>query len=138
MQIQKLVYVAYGWNLAINGQSLVNERPQAWDNGPVFRSIWDHIKNWGYSKYRCMLADPFEDNPISADLSPNEEAVIDHVWRKYGHMTGHELSQITHKPDTPWSKAYFGRGQNSQLDPHEVREHYVKLAMAGRERQATS
>lgn len=139
MLIQKLVHIANGWNLAINGAPLVGEPAEAWDNGPVFRSIWDHIRDWGYGGPNCTLTNPASKAVIQEEISPQEQAVIDHVWRKYGNTSPYRLSAMTHEPDTPWYKAYFGlgRGRNSLLDNEEIKQHYIDLAMAGRaERQA--
>ena len=33
MKFQKLVYMAHGWNLAINNDPLVSNRIEAWDGG---------------------------------------------------------------------------------------------------------
>ncbi|MCW2282491.1 putative phage-associated protein [Rhodoblastus acidophilus] len=133
MYIQKLAYIANGWNLAINGFALIEEDPQAWDNGPVFRSIWDHVRDFGYKGKNCTLADPATKEEIRADLAPEEIAVIEHVWRKYGPFSASLLSRMTHETGTPWYKAYFERGRNSKLDKEETRQHYVALAMAGRD-----
>ena len=132
MLIQKLAYIANGWNLAINGEPLIDEAPKAWDNGPVYKSIWDHIKEYGYGGPNCELIDPRSNRPITETLSASESDVIDHVWKKYGHMSAQRLSAMTHQPETPWSKAYFGRGRNADLDNDEIKSHYVALAMAGR------
>ena len=132
LSIQKLTYIAHGWNLAINGEPLVEELPQAWDNGPVFRSIWDHIKDYGYRGQNCTLVDPLTKEEIRESLTPQEEAIIDHVWRKYGGKSSAELSNMTHKVGTPWYKAYFGGSRNSRLSNDEIRQHYVELALAGR------
>jgi uncharacterized phage-associated protein len=132
LSIQKLTYIAHGWNLAINGRPLVSEAPQAWDNGPVFRSIWDHIKEYGYRGDSCTLVDPVSKSEIRAELAPAEKAVIDHVWAKYGSRTSSELSDMTHQPNTPWHKAYFGKNRNAPLDNEDIRRHYIELALAGR------
>lgn len=135
-QLHKLAYIAHGWNLAINDEALIEERPEAWDNGPVFRSLWNHIRDNGYRGENCTLVDPDTNQEISEQLSESERAIVDHVWRKYGHLSGHQLSRITHEPGTPWSKAYFDRGRNSKLDNDEVRDHYTAMALAGREAAA--
>lgn len=133
MAIQKLAYIAHGWNLAINNEPLIREAPEAWDNGPVFRTVWDHIRDFGYRGANWTLAEPGKTKAIIEPLTPSEQAVIDHVWAKYGDKTAVELSRMTHEPDTPWYKAYFGRGRNSSLRNDEIRQHYIDLAMAGRQ-----
>ena len=130
--IQKLVNAAHGWNMAINEEPLVEEEPQAWDNGPVFRSVWDHIKENGYRGPNCELVDPHTGEEVVAALLPSETAIIDHVWAKYGSMSAPKLSDMTHEPGTPWYKAYYGRGRNAVLDRGEIVEHYRELAKAGR------
>lgn len=133
MLIQKLTYIAHGWNLAINGQPLVEELPQAWDNGPVYRSLWEHIRDYGYNGETCQLIDPEKKEAFSAELTSAEKSVIDHVWKKYGEFGAGKLSAMTHEPGTPWSSAYFNRGRNAALDNAEIKKHYVDLALAGRE-----
>jgi len=47
IQIQKLVYYAYSWYMVKNkGKKLFEERPQAWRHGPVFRSLFDNMKDY--------------------------------------------------------------------------------------------
>ena len=132
MYLQKLVYIAHGWNLAINEEPLVNEAPEAWDNGPVFRSLWNHIRDHWYSSEDCLLRDPDDNKVIEAKLLPEEKEVIDHVWSKYSQYSAEDLSKMTHEPNTPWHSAYLGRGRNSALEENEIRNHYTQLAMVGR------
>ena len=138
MYVQKLTYIAHGWNLAINNQPLIRERAQAWDNGPVYRSMWDQIKEYGYNGPSCTLVNFFSGKPFSAALSSDERAVIEHVWKKYGGKTAPELSEMTHERGTPWYKAYYFRGRNSELSDDEIKAHYVKLARLGREQRSIS
>lgn len=132
LTIQKLAYIAHGWNLAINGEPLIDEAPQAWDNGPVYRSIWDHIKDYGYRGKNCTLVDPFTKEEIREPLSESEKAIIDHVWAKYGSKTSEELSDMTHQIGSPWYRAFFGRRRNALLSNSDIKQHYINLAMAGR------
>jgi len=129
--LHKLTYLAHGWNLAINNEPLVVDRPEAWDGGPVFRRIWDHIKKYGYRGKNCALINPETDEEYAVQLTAEEAAVVDHVWRKYGHMTPRELSDMTHEPGTPWSNAYLKR-RNEVISNIDIKKHYVRLALAGR------
>lgn len=135
MLLQKLAHIANGWNLAINGEPLIAETAEAWDNGPVYRSMWDHIKENGYRGPKCMLLNPATGEVITSELTPSEESIVDHVWRKYGSMRAVKLSQLTHEPGTPWTKAYFERGRNAPLRNDDILNHYTQLAMAGRQEQ---
>lgn len=130
MKLQKLTYIAHGWNLAISGQPLVSDVPEAWDNGPVFRLIWDRIRDFGLTMQGKVRAPSGE--VYTAALSPQERAVINHVWNKYRGFSQFDLSDMTHQPGTPWTEAYFGRGRNSPLSNATIRQHYHELALAGR------
>lgn len=141
MQLQKLVYIANGWNLAINGEPLVDEDAEAWDNGPVFRELWDHVTKYGSSRItqlispdtrRSFFGKKPSSEPYTAKLTESERGVIEHVWRRYGKKGAFNLSNLTHQPGTPWYKAYFGIGRNAKLDQDDIRKHYTKLAQAAR------
>jgi uncharacterized phage-associated protein len=132
MLIQKLAYIAHGWSLAITGQPLIAEPAEAWDNGPVYRSIWERIKEHWYNGEHCTLVDPVTKLADTATLSDVERQIIEHVWKKYRAKSAGELSRMTHELGTPWHKAYFGRGRNAPLDNAEIKQHYIDLALAGR------
>lgn len=141
MQLQKLAYIAQGWNLAINGEPLISEDVQAWDNGPVFRELWDHVTRYGSafitkrispSDRPSMFSKEQSKEPYKAQLTDSEKKVIEHVWKRYGRYGAFQLSKMTHQPETPWYKAYFGKGKNAVIDPDDIRRHYIELARAGR------
>lgn len=135
MKLQKLVYIAHGWNLAINRAPLVDGRIEAWDGGPVMRAIWNHIRDFGFNTHPYLMGTPKGD-VFTAVLSQSERAVIEHVWRRYGEYSGVELSNMTHEPGTPWSNAYFGRGRNSVLSNSDIQQHFIELGLAGRQQPA--
>lgn len=47
MKLQKLIYFAHGWHLAIYGEPLIDESVEAWAWGPVISSIYHDFKKYG-------------------------------------------------------------------------------------------
>ena len=39
LRLQKLVYLAHGWHLAIHGRPLIEESVEAWKYGPVIADL---------------------------------------------------------------------------------------------------
>jgi len=132
MKLQKLVYIAHGWNLAVNKEPLIFDRIEAWDGGPVIRTIWNHIRDKGYDIQNRFFSNPFNNQAWDATLLDKEIGIIDHVWTKYGSYSGSDLSNMTHQEGTPWSNAYFGRGRNAVLLDNDIEQHFIELGMAGR------
>lgn len=138
MQLQKLVYIAHGWNLAINGDRLTYDDPQAWDYGPVYRDLRGALKQYGSLPVTREILNCesdigiFDDNPkepFRAVLSDAEIQVIRRVAKDYGHFHAFKLSALTHEPNTPWSKVYRGgTGRYEEIPPELIREHFVELA----------
>lgn len=140
MALQKLTYFAHGWNWAVNRDRLVIEAPEAWAFGPVYRDLYDHTKTFGKQPIGRLIttADSEaarifglrgnEPSPYVAPLTERERAVIQHVWRRYRGLDAIALSQLTHRPGTPWFETYQNRGQNTPIDDQLIRQHYERLA----------
>src|SRR5947209_5672014 len=47
LKLQKLIYFANGWHLALRNDPLVNERFEAWQYGPVLRDLYLEFKLYG-------------------------------------------------------------------------------------------
>ena len=60
---------------------------------------------------------------VDEDSAPEIMDSINTVWRKYKKKTGIELSQITHKPNTAWSKAYANN--ETSLDVDDILDEHV-------------
>ena len=131
MKLQKLVYFAHGWNLAINGAPLISSNIEAWDGGPVVRAIWNHLRDYGHNAEGGLFGHA-NGKPYTAEISPAEQAVIEHVWRKYSGYTGLQLSEMTHQPGTPWANTYFGKQRNWPLSTSDIQQHFTEMAFAGR------
>lgn len=137
MKLQKLLYFANGWWLAVKGQPLLSERPQVWRYGPVFKSIYRDFSRFGRSKIpEPERRSPFDHNPPFVEGPEAEEIsqMLDWVWSGYGHRSGGELSDETHKPGTPWRKIAerekYEVKPNTEIDPAEDWSYFAELARA--------
>lgn len=135
MQLQKLVYMAHGWNMVINGEPLVSEDPEAWTHGPVFPELYQHTKFLGTKPIARLLSGNDHSifghilggsEPLRAKLTPREKSVIQNVWKRYGRMSGPALSRLTHQPTAPWFQAY-AQGKNTPITVDLIRPHYEEL-----------
>lgn len=109
IQIQKLVYYAYSWYMVKNnGKKLFEENPQAWIHGPVFRTLFDNMKN--YKKF----SQTDEVESIDKDITD----FLDVIYNIYGKYSGNELEKLTHS-ELPWIKARNG------LKPYEFSQNII-------------
>lgn len=121
MQLQKLAYIAHGFYLALMKRPLLNEPVSAWTYGPVIPGMYDAFKNY---RNNPINEPAFE--PITMPMDPQAEAIINGVFMNYADKNGIQLSQLTHMPDTPWSKAYNGFN-NTIIPDDEIRHYYQRL-----------
>lgn len=126
MQLIKLAYIADGWSLAILGRPLINEKPEAWQYGPVYRSIYNAFSGIGSRPISGRAKHFGTEIPISDELADEEIKIIDMVVGSYGKLSAFALSNLTHKDDTPWSKA-FKKGLYADIDTDEMRAHFEGL-----------
>jgi len=139
MQLQKLAYFAYGWYLAITGKRLVDERVEAWEWGPVIPSIYKAFKRFGSSPITEPAAEVmfregkvgFFPVRIQSD-NPSEDAlalqIIKRVWDIYGKYSGSALSNMTHAPDSPWTRTPNREIKGTDIDDSLIMQYFRNLA----------
>lgn len=136
LKLQKLVYFAHGWHLAVTGCPLAWQTVLAWPYGPVFRPIYDEFKVYGRDSIdgRAVYFDSNtgEQQPYSAFLDTVAINVLNRVWYVYKGFTGMQMSAMAHAEGTPWHQMVGHLPPDQIRDvpiPNEViRQHYVKLA----------
>ena len=105
-KLQKLVYYAYAWYI-VSFNNNVNriknllfiEKPEAWVHGPVFRTLYDAYRAYGWNNIPKVDNYNFKDKGL--------EKFLDSIWDIFGKYDGNELEVMTHK-ETPWIKARNG------------------------------
>lgn len=119
MKLQKLVYYAHGWWLALTGMPLLGEVIQAWSYGPVVRSVYNAFRIWGADVIETKAVKSVrktEESPLCFSfavpslelLPPDERATIREflgaIYSVYGKYTAIQLSNMTHEAGSPWDK----------------------------------
>jgi|SRR5579859_5522715 len=99
LKLQKLVYYAQAWNLALKGTPLVKAEFQAWVHGPVNRQLYDRFKQYAWKP----ITDEVEMPKLPKDVLEH----LEEVWQVYGVYSPFELERLTHS-ELPWQKARGG------------------------------
>jgi uncharacterized phage-associated protein len=126
MKLQKLVYIAQGYSLAMLGEPLFLNNVHAFQWGPVIPKLYDVIKHYGSNPITNLI--PVFGDPVIDidDLSSPAVAIIRGVWQQYGNLTAAQLSTITHKQETPWSNTW-SKSQYSVIPNDEIKNHYQDI-----------
>lgn len=108
LQVQKLVYLAHGWNLAIFGEPLIDEPVEAWPYGPVVPSVYHEFKSFGRGAidrpaFRVAPGPGFRVVDVPAPQEQPVANLLTKVWEVYRGFSGIELSNMTHVAGSPWS-----------------------------------
>lgn len=132
MKLQKLVYVAYGWALALYDLQLFTEQIQAWRHGPVIPSLFHEFKVYTNNPITGRSFELNHDGSTWVSSIPRSDRdarrAISGTWRAYHHLSAASLRNRTHAPDTPWSRVYDSEGMPGTAIPTElIREHFVMM-----------
>jgi uncharacterized phage-associated protein len=128
MKIQKLVYFAHGWHLAIYGLPLIEDTVEAWRYGPVIPALYHEFKEFG--------SGPITRKAVVVEIGPGTTITFDHpevkdsqtlqflqsIWDTYGELTGVQLSNMTHAPGTPWEKAW---SKHVDIGDEVIKQYFV-------------
>lgn len=125
MQLQKLVFIAHGYSLALLGRPLTYNNVHAWQFGPVIPKLYKKLQKYGNGEVTDLLSVTEDDRAIKGD----EQAIllIESIWGAYGNMTGGQLSNLTHKADTPWSITW-AENQFSVIPTELITEYYTEIS----------
>lgn len=101
-KLQRLVYYAYAWTLALLNETiddlhfhLFHNRIEAWVHGPVVPDLYQQYKHYGWKDIPQLNA--YSGPTFPADV----EDVLNQVWDIYGILSASELEMISHQ-ESPW------------------------------------
>lgn len=111
MKLQKLVFFAHAWWLALTGTPLIDETVEAWEYGPVIPTIYQEFKHYGKDNikepcrsFTFVGGEPIASPPELPCPDSNVEALLNKIWEVYSKFSAFQLSNMTHIAGTPWEK----------------------------------
>ena len=105
MKLQKLIYFAHGWHLALTDKPLIDEYLEAWPYGPVAPSLYHELKIYGSGVISKKIGDDFRPRSLhAATLGEKDTLFLDKIVEVYGKFDGPTLSSMSHEADGPWDK----------------------------------
>ena len=101
MKLQKLLYYAQGFALAILGEPLFNDDFEKWTYGPVLPAVYNKYKEFGSG------AIPRPEGASLQDYTDDERKLLDEVYYTFGQYSAWALSEMSHATK-PWQDAELG------------------------------
>lgn len=120
MKLLKLVYIAHGYMLGMDGRPLLDEQVQAWKFGPIVESVYQAVRGYRSSPVTNVAGGV----QWAGVLTIRELMIISIVLDKYGQVNAVALSGATHRPGTPWSTAWSSEQQNSEISNDHIMHFY--------------
>lgn len=110
MKLQKLVYYAHAWHLALFDDSpLIKDRIEAWKYGPVIPTLYSEFREFGDNPItRFAIELDWDSMELVPDRIQDDDAktrkLVEKIWDRLGGLTAIQLSSMTHQPNEPWFK----------------------------------
>lgn len=96
MKLQKLVYYAQGFHLALfDGEPLFDDPIEAWEHGPVVPTLYRK-----YESHEAGAVPPSESFDESR-YDDETRGLLDEVWEVYGQFAAWKLRDMT-REEPPW------------------------------------
>lgn len=107
LRLQKLLYYAQGFHLAIFDQPVFSEPIEAWTHGPVVPAVYHEYKKYGSGQI------PPPDGIDFSNYSDETRELLDEVYDVYGQFSASRLRNLTHQ-EPPWQNAVPGRAISTE------------------------
>lgn len=138
MEVIKLTYISHGYNLAIFNKPLISHQVEAWKYGPVIPSLYHTLKRFGGNDIDGLQFIDRTNETSSMFLKEEYKELLDSgsetlellevTWNLYKNLSGSQLSNLTHKPNTPWDKTWnVNKGHTfsgAQISNDSIKSHY--------------
>ncbi len=131
LKLQKLLYYAQAWMLALYDRPLFRERIEAWMHGPVVPEMYRQYREHGWD----ALPMPQEDVPKFDDDAEN---LLQEVLRVYGEHSAKALEELTHSEE-PWQRTRGSLPLEARCNdeiPHDLMRDFYRRMLDGQVGQA--
>jgi uncharacterized phage-associated protein len=116
LKIQKLLYYAQGFSLALHQKPLFEEKIIAWQYGPVVEEVYQELREFSNG------AIPQPENYSIDFLNEDEIDLLKEVYDVYGQFSATKLVEMTHD-EAPWKTTAIRKEINHQ----KLKKHFLTL-----------
>lgn len=111
MKLQKLVFFSQVLSMKMFNAPIHCNDSLAWDFGPVVRELYDLVHDLAAKRPDRQLSLNEPDVSAAFDNAENIDdndalSVIQAVWDQFKNWTAMQLSNLTHRPNSPWATVY--------------------------------
>ena len=96
LKLQKLLYYAQGFHLALFGKPLFEEDIKAWTHGPVVPEVYHKYKKYGKNPLPVEGVDD-----VMKNLTDDQIDFLYEIWSVFGQYSPWKLRDMTHQ-EKPW------------------------------------
>lgn len=124
LKLQKLLYYAQAWHLALYNRPLFPEDIEAWTYGPVVPEV--------YHTFKAFNGEPIEIDQDHSQVDLPEDIVghLEEIIEVFGGYSSYQLERMTHQED-PWKNARgdvpLGEPSNEVISHEDMANYYTQL-----------
>lgn len=118
LKLQKLIYFAQGKYLSKHKSPLFIEQIEAWNFGPVVKSVYETFKSCG-----AFPITTFDVKFDSKELPPEIKNFLKEVWDEYSKFSAFYLVNKTHAINGPWYNCYHSPDQKI-IDKDDLQKYF--------------
>ena len=132
LKLQKLVYYAQAWHLALHDAPLFEEDFQAWIHGPVIPVLFEQYQSFSWRPIQ---------KEVTVDLPDTVEAFLEEVVDEYFGCDAYDLMRMV-RAEMPWKKARNGISHDepseNTISKEWMKEYYLARAQEQEEKELES
>lgn len=119
LKLQKLLYYAQGYHLAIARRALFGDAIQAWSHGPVVKDVYHQFKRFGSGDVELEPGDAFDWDHVD----PETTQFLMDIWDKFGGIAAWRLRNMTHA-EAPWREHFEEGSKNVEIPLDTLERHF--------------
>lgn len=129
LKLLKLLYFAHGWYLIAREGALLRNSFEAWKLGPVLPIVYRAFDGTGDNPIRTralqfnVMRESWE--PARAVFDDFDMSFLRWVYVSYCKYDAFQLSDLTHAPDSPWSRVWEA-GKRNVLPGMKITDDEIK------------
>jgi len=117
LQLQKILYYLQAAFLQEKNRALFSDDIEAWQFGPVVRSVYRKYCGYGAAAIR-------EDEEPHCEITPEDRSLIDKIVDEKRRIKSWVLVNMTHEDGKPWDRVYRnGVGEKAVIPKAVIAEY---------------